>query len=409
MNRPDVRRTAYLTVSGVDAMGTGMFLPISVLFFVNSRHLSAVAVGTALTAASVLGLALAPLGAQMIERWGAGRVLVISYLGKAVASAAYLFVGSPLQFFFAALLARSVSQWSQPAQLMMASSVARDGQRIRLLATSRALRNVAMSAGSGIAALLLFTSPTYGGAVLVATDAASYVLAAALAVLCLPSHTAARADAGTTRSHGPSWGDVLLRQPRYLRAALTASLLSLQTPLLMVALPLTAQRVTTLSGSITAIAITVNTVAVALLQVTFSHKAEEVSGAIRSMRFGSFAMAMCCVPLAFSVHEAPFAVFCLLALVFLLANTLSELWISAGSWGVALGLSPPDSARHLTVYSSFESVGSAVGAGLTAVVIGSIGVPGWWLFGGIGLLAASLTWTLQAKATTTRNGTEVLS
>lgn len=88
------------------------------------------------------------------------------------------------------------------------------------------------------------------------------------------------------------------------------------------------------------------------------------------------------------------ALLCALAVGFVALNTAAELWISAGSWGVALGMAPEGSSRHFTFYTSAESVGSAVGAGVTAVVLDSLGADGWWLFAGIALIAVALTLTL---------------
>ncbi len=401
VDRPNPGRQAYLAIAAIDALGTGMFLPVSVLFFVQSRHLSPVAVGTALTVASILALLLAPVGAYLIERWGAGRTTVLEYLGKAAGFMAYLFVATAGQFFVAALVTRLVSQWSQPGRLMMASAVARDGQRIGLLATSRALRNVCMSVGSGLAALALLVGPKWAGPVLVGANAASYLLVAGLAARWLPARTAPASTLARTdrRAAGPGWNDVLLRDPSYLLATLVAFLLTLQTPLLMVAFPLTADQVGGYGGAFTAAAITVNTVAIAALQVRFSRDAESTVGAVRSLRRGCWALAGCCLPMALAVPGTPTAVFCLLAMAFVALNTIAELWISAGSWGVALGLAPEDSARHLTIYTSAESFGTALGTGVAVWVLGSLGASGWWAFATVAVLAAALSWTLRRRVT----------
>lgn len=397
MRRSDPRRAAYLLVATLDALGTGMFLPVSVIFFIQSRGLSAVSVGSALSIASLIGLGLAPVGARLIDRWRPAPVLVINYSAKALVFAVYLFVSSPVEFFLAALVARVVSHWAQPVHLMMSSMIAEPGRRVRLLATSRALRNIAMSAGSGVAALVLLLDPGAGGAGLVVANAASYFVAAALAFTYLPRTPAVSAPSPDGRSVTTSWSDVLLRSPAYLRATGAAFLLTLQTPLLVVAFPLTVSAVTDLGGTLTAIALTVNTVAVALLQVLFSRGSEDAQGAAVALKWGGVALVGCCVPMALVGSGTSFALVCGLALGFVVLNTVAELWISAGSWGVALAMAPEGSSRHLTFYSSAESLGSAVGAGATAIVLDSLGPGGWWLFAATALAAVGLTLTLRQK------------
>ena len=396
MKRPDPRRTAYLLIACLDALGTGMFLPVSVIFFIQARGLSAVAVGTTLSIASLIGLGLAPVGALLIDRWRPAPVLIVNYAAKALVYTVYLFVSSPVEFFLAAMVARIVSHWAQPVHLMLSSMIAEPGRRVRLLATSRALRNIAMSAGSGIAALALLLDPKDGAALVVA-NAASYLIAAALAFAYLPRMAAVSASSPDGQPGTTSWSDVLLRSPAYLRATGAAFLLTLQTPLLVVAFPLTVSAVTDLGGTLTAIALAVNTVAVALLQVPFSRGSEDAQGAAVALRWGAAALIGCCVPMAFVGGGTSFMVLCGLALGFVVLNTVAELWISAGSWGVALAMAPEGSSRHLTFYSSAESLGSAVGAGVTAIVLDSLGPGGWWLFGATALVAAGLTLTLKQK------------
>jgi hypothetical protein len=374
-----------------------MFLPVSVIFFIQSRDLSALAVGGALSVASLVGLGLAPAGAWLIDRWRPAPVLIVNYAAKALVYVAYLFVSSPVEFLLAATVARIVSHWAQPVHLMISSMIAEPGRRIRLLATSRALRNVAMSAGSGVAALLLLLDPGAGGAVLVAANAASYLIAAVLAFAYLPRTPAGRAPSHDGQTDTSSWPDVLLRSPAYLRATGAAFLLTLQTPLLVVGFPLTVSAVTETGGTLTAIALAVNTVAVALLQVPFSRGSEDARGASVALRYGAAALIGCCVPMAFVDGGTPFALVCGLAAGFVALNCLAELWISAGSWGVALAMAPEGSSRHLTFYSSAESLGSAVGAGLTAIVLDSLGPGGWWLFASIALVATGLTLTLRQR------------
>lgn len=284
MRRTDAPRASYLLIATLDALGTGMFLPVSVIFFVESRGLPGAWIGGALSVASLVGMALAPAGAWLIDRWRPTPVLIVTYVAKAVVFVAYLFVTSPIQFFLAATAARIVGHWAQPVHLMMSSMIAEPGQRVRLLAISRALRNVAMSVGSGVAALVLLVDGGIGGVALVGANAASYLAAAVLAFAFLPRTPAITAPSPDGQPMTTSWADVLLRSPTYLRATGAAFLLTLQTPLLVVAFPLTVSAATHLGGTLTAVALMVNTASVALLQVLFSRGCEKPLGAAAALR-----------------------------------------------------------------------------------------------------------------------------
>src|SRR4029078_9649412 len=75
------------------AVGTGVFIPVSMLYFVATTSLSLVQVGAALTTAPLLALPAGPLAVALVERYGARPVLRVANLVQAVGFLGYLFAG----------------------------------------------------------------------------------------------------------------------------------------------------------------------------------------------------------------------------------------------------------------------------------------------------------------------------
>src|SRR5215469_10781387 len=89
-------RRPLLAAMMVDSVGTGMFLPFTVLYFVHTAGLTAPAVGVALTVAGLVDLP-APLAvAPGIDRLPARVVVAAGNLISCAAFAAYLFVHGQL-------------------------------------------------------------------------------------------------------------------------------------------------------------------------------------------------------------------------------------------------------------------------------------------------------------------------
>jgi hypothetical protein len=88
---------------GIDALGGGLFLPFSILFFIMTTSLGLQQVGLALSIAAIVRL---PATAGMVtDRIGPKTAVIISNLAQAIGFAGYLFVDS-----FAQLLPRGNSR-----------------------------------------------------------------------------------------------------------------------------------------------------------------------------------------------------------------------------------------------------------------------------------------------------------
>ena len=65
----------FVTAIGIDALGSGVWMPLSVLYFVRVPNLSLLHVGVALSIAAALSFPLAIVIGSLVDRYDAKRVL----------------------------------------------------------------------------------------------------------------------------------------------------------------------------------------------------------------------------------------------------------------------------------------------------------------------------------------------
>jgi len=101
---PDITgHRRFVTAVGVDALGSGIFMPVAVLYFLNTTALTLPEVGLVLSFAGAAGFPVILFVGGLVDRLGAKRVLLAA---NALQAAAYL--GYPLARSFGAVLAVGV-------------------------------------------------------------------------------------------------------------------------------------------------------------------------------------------------------------------------------------------------------------------------------------------------------------
>src|SRR5262245_13996674 len=90
---PRIRGHEALVVAFLlDALGTGLYLPFSLLYFQRIAGLALPAIGTTLTLATVLTLPMNPITGTLVDRFGAKPLVVASQLLQATGFLGYLIV-----------------------------------------------------------------------------------------------------------------------------------------------------------------------------------------------------------------------------------------------------------------------------------------------------------------------------
>ena len=175
-----------LAASFTDALGTGLFLPLSVIYLTRIVGLSPARAGLGLTIAGFLAIAASPLSGTLLGRFDARKVVLGCFAASASGFLAYIAVGSFASFLGVAIVVQFASRMERPATAVLTLGVTPHPGQVEALARQQSLRNLGYGVGGLLAALALLVHGKTPFVVLLAANAASYV-EAGLHVLQLPA------------------------------------------------------------------------------------------------------------------------------------------------------------------------------------------------------------------------------
>ena len=245
----------FVTAIAVDAVGSGVFMPVCVLYFLVTTDLSLVQVGGAISLASAVALPAGPLLGGVVDRYGAKHVLLAGNALQAVGYAAYLLTDSfvALTLWTIVVTVGRTAFWGSYGNIVAAISV--PGEREKWFGFLGALRNVGFALGGLLSGLAITIGTDTAYAAVVVANAASFVLAFGLLLAVPPTARSGH------RSPEGAWGVVLRDRPyRLLWAAQLAYSTSMMA--LNFAMPVYATTVLGLPGWVTGAVFTINTVMV---------------------------------------------------------------------------------------------------------------------------------------------------
>lgn len=169
-----------LAAMAVDSIGSGMYIPFSLVFFHHITGLSFTVVGAVLTAVGLIGMTALPLAGAAVDRYGARRVQLLLYAVRGTGFALYP-VATALPAFAAAALVTAAGDRAFPAvQQAWIGEVAQGADRDRLQAAARALRNAGLGSGALLASLVVALCGDRGFVLTAWLNAASFASAALL-------------------------------------------------------------------------------------------------------------------------------------------------------------------------------------------------------------------------------------
>ncbi|MEU7880402.1 MFS transporter [Microbispora bryophytorum] len=281
MTRPSAQ-ARYMAGMVVDATGSGMYLPLSLLFFHHVTGLPIERVGVIMTAAALFSLVGNPIAGVLVDRFGARAVVVGGYLVRAVGFAAYPLVDSPLTMFLAVALVALGDGSYPPSIQSFVAAIARGADRDRLLAAQRSLRNAGLGAGGLIAGAALGLGSDAAYRMIVLVSAVAFA-GAALILRTIPvpggavpggagtsgrDRTAPRTEAAR-RSGGYR---LVLRDRTFLALTLQNVPTAFGYMVLSVALPVYVTQELDVPASLVGVLYAVNTVGIALLQIPVTRR-----------------------------------------------------------------------------------------------------------------------------------------
>jgi MFS family permease len=201
----------FVTAIVADTVGSGLFMPITLLYFLVMTELSLVQIGSALSLSAVLTMPGAFVIGSLVDRFGPRRMMLIGNLVQAVGMLAYLWADSLLAVALWTTLLNLGRQsfWGSFGNVVTAISA--PGEREVWFGFLQAVRNLGYSVGGVLAgiAIQIGTDVAYQSVVVV--NAVTFVVAFVL-LLDVPDHRVAQADDAPLEG----WG-VVLRDRAYLR------------------------------------------------------------------------------------------------------------------------------------------------------------------------------------------------
>jgi MFS family permease len=356
----------------LDAAGTGLILPLTVLFFVIHVGLPARLVGAGMSIGGVLALLLAPVGGQLIDRYGSKRALVCAWVLGCVAVAGYALVRTWTEIIVVITALGFASTVSGTARSTLLAGVAERSQISRVMALSRSFRNAGYGLG-GLLATLALAVGSAGFLAAIYADAATFVIAAlVVSGMTVPSPsglTRSDSDHTTLRS--------VLTNRRYIAVTALDSLTSFHQVALQVALPLWVVLYTHAPKALVGLLFTLNTVVVVVAQVRVSRDVRELAQAPRTYVRGALSI-IAAGALFLAAHYVAAAVAVPLLVIGAVLLTAAEMYCSAADWVVSFGLADDNHrGKYLAVYSMGDSLGDAVGPSVSTLLMSAGAMPLW--------------------------------
>lgn len=257
----DTRR--LLAGDGLSALGTGLVLPLLLIYLHQVRDIPLTTTGLLLAVPGVIGLAAVPLSGIALDHFGPRDTLLTLMVGMAVAETGLAFVHSPEQALPVLVLLGVVQGATFPAYTVMLAAVAGDGPRQqRAFAVNFTIVNAGIGMGGVIGGLVVDVHRPVTFMALFLGNALSFALFA-LVIARLPDVRPAREP---DAPHG-SYREVAANRPLLL-VVLTTLLLALTGyAALDSGLPAYATVVGHVSVRVVALALAVNTALIVASQL----------------------------------------------------------------------------------------------------------------------------------------------
>ncbi|MGA8246839.1 MAG: MFS transporter [Nocardioides sp.] len=175
---PDVGpHRRFVSALAIDAVGSGVWMPLSILYFLHQTSLSLVQVGLAMTLANLVVLPAVPLIGSLVDRFGPRLVMQAGNAGAAVAFALYPFAHSMVAVTVLIFAASATRFGFWGALGPMITQITRRGEREIWFGFLQAMRNAGYGVGGVLAAVALTVGSDAAFQSVVLVNAASYVLA----------------------------------------------------------------------------------------------------------------------------------------------------------------------------------------------------------------------------------------
>lgn len=226
-------RFALLVALGVDNFGSGLFLPLSIVYATRVIGVPVSVAGVVVAASSLVGLLIPPLAGPMVDRVGPRAVVITSQLMQAGGTAAYFLADGVPGMALGAVLLGAGQRTFYSGLFTLIADVADEGPKDRSFAVVSMVRSGAFGLGSLTTGVLLTTVSDTGLRIAVCVNTTTLVLAAGLLTLLVHPRVHEARAAG--RDGGASPG--VLRDPPFLALIVVTAMFALTSQFFLVGAP----------------------------------------------------------------------------------------------------------------------------------------------------------------------------
>jgi MFS family permease len=231
-------RVALLVALGVDNFGSGLFLPLSIVYATRVIGVPLSVAGIVVSASSLVGLLIPPLAGRFVDRVGPRAVVITSQLMQAGGTAAYFLADGVPAMAMGAVLLGSGQRTFYRGLFALIADVAEEGPKDRSFAVVSMVRSGAFGLGSLTTGVLLTTVSDAGLRVAVCVNTATLVAAAGL--LALFVHPRVHEARAAPRDRG---GLGVHRDPPFVALILVTAMFALTGQFFLVGAPVYALEV----------------------------------------------------------------------------------------------------------------------------------------------------------------------
>lgn len=177
---------SFLLILLIDALGTGLFAPFSLLYFHNIAALPLTEVGVALSIATIFTIPIVPITGTLVDRFGARRLVIFAQLLQGVGFLGYLLVNTMVFLVITAIFVNIGQRIFWSAYFSLATDLAGKGERDRWFGLLGTSQTVGMGIGTALTGVIIAALGTMGYYGIVLVNALSFFLAAGMLSFFVP-------------------------------------------------------------------------------------------------------------------------------------------------------------------------------------------------------------------------------
>ncbi|MFH9724553.1 MFS transporter [Streptomyces sp. NPDC017254] len=376
-----------LVIGFIDKCGTGLWSTAMALYFTYVTGLGLGQVGLLIAVSGAAGIAGAPLGGRLADRFPLVRVIICTQLLRAAALLALLTTDDYLLLVLFSAAGALPDRATNVLTKLYAARVA-GPDRIRYQAINRTTSNLGWTLGGLGAAAALAVGTSTAFHLLLVGDALSYLVMAALTLRCAePPAPTSRVAASSTDPAPVTKPSNPWRDRGFLGFTAADSVFFLHDSILQVALPLWIVHATDAPVGLAPLLMVANSALVVIFQVPLSRYGSSTEAARRLLApiAGLFAVGT----LALAVSALGGRTLSIAALITAaVVLTFAEMIHTIASWEISVALAPDDAqGAYLGVHGLAQSTQRFVGPLLMTGIV-SAGPLAWPALGAV-LVATS--------------------